>query len=83
MNNLKINGKAFFYPVMLIFTQDKLYESKIMNINLLNDNDYNKIISKCNEAIYEYQIQNEINEEDKYNNYQNYIEHQKEIEKII
>ena len=83
VNNLKINGKAFFYPVMLIFTQDKLYESKIMNINLLNDNDYNKIISKCNEAIYEYQIQNEINEEDKYNNYQNYIEHQKEIEKII
>lgn len=83
VNNLKINGKAFFYPVMLIFTQDKLYENKNIAYNLLKDSDYNYIINKCNEAIYEYQTQNEINEEDKLNNYQDYIQKQREIENNI
>ena len=68
---------------MLIFTQDKLYENKNIAYNLLKDSDYNYIINKCNEAIYEYQTQNEINEEDKLNNYQDYIQKQREIENNI
>ena len=82
-NTLKKNSKAFFYPVMLIFTKENLYSSKIIKFNTLNDNDYSQIISKCNESIYEYELQDKINEEEKMNNYQEYIQMQIDIENSI
>ena len=54
VEELKCNGKAFFYPVMLIYTKDALYNNKIMKINTLNDSEYKDIINKCNEAIDQY-----------------------------
>ena len=83
VNVLKTNDKAFFYPVMLIFCQDKLYDYKDIRTNLLNDSDYSLLINKCNEAIYENQMQNNIKEEEKLNNYKDFIEKQKEIENKI
>ena len=83
VNILKLNDKAFFYPVMLIFTKGELFNNKVIKTNTLNDSEYSTIINKCNEAIYECQMQNNINEEEKLNNYQDYIEKQKEIENKI
>ena len=83
VNVLKMNDKAFFYPVMLIFTQDNIYNNKDIKNNYLNDSDYILLINKCNEAIYENQMQNNIKEEEKLNNYKDFIEKQKEIENRI
>ena len=80
---LKKNGKAFFYPAMLIYTTEEIYKCQTINRNRLNDNEYQNLINKCNEAIYEYQTNNEMKEEMKSNNYQKLIEEQKEIEKEI
>ena len=80
---LKKNGKAFFYPVMLIYTTEEIYKYQTLNRNRLYDNEYQNLINKCNEAIYEYQTNNEIKEEMKSNNYQKLIEEQKEIEREI
>ena len=82
-NALKKNGKAFFYPVMLIFTKEQLYSNKNIKFNTLNDDDYLNIISKCNESIYEYELQNKIDEETKLKNYQEYVKMQIEIENTI
>ena len=83
VNILKINEKAFFYPVMLIFKQEQIYNNQIIRFNTLNDSEYSIIIKKCNEAIEEYQIQNNMKEEEKLSNYQDFIETQKEIENNI
>ena len=83
VNALKVNGKAFFYPVMLIYKRGNLYDNKFIKFNTLNDDDYQKIIYKCNEAISEYELQNKISEEEKYNNYKEYIQMQMDIESSI
>ena len=83
VEELKCSGKAFFYPVMLIYTKDVLYTNKIMKINTLNNNEYKDIINKCNEAIYQYEMQNKKNEEMEENNYKEFIKEQKEIENEI
>ena len=83
VNVLKANGKAFFYPVMLMYTKDFLYDKKNIKANILNDSDYRMIINKCNEAIFDYQTQQNIEEEEKMNKLQDYIEKQKEIEDNI
>ena len=57
-NSLKKSGKAFFYPVMLIFTKEQLYSNKDIKFNTLNDDDFDNIISKCYESIDEYELQN-------------------------
>ena len=80
---LKENGKAFFYPVMLIYTKEKLYENKNINSNKLNEKEYQNIIKKCNEAMYEFEQQNELKEEMKIDNYQELIKQQQEIEDEI
>ena len=43
VEELKNSGKAFFYPVMLIYTKDILYNNRIMRINTLNDSEYKDI----------------------------------------
>ena len=83
VNVLKVNGKAFFYPVMLIYTHENLFDNKIIKLNTLNDSEYQGIINKCNEAIYEYQLNNNMQEEEKLINLQEYIKKQKEIEDSI
>ena len=83
---LKSNGKAFFYPVMMIYTgeeQNKLYNYHFCKNNLLNESDYQNIIKKCNEAIYEYQSNSEVKNEYKSDNYQKLIKEQQEIEEQI
>ena len=80
---LKTNGKAFFYPVMLIYTKEELYTYENIKLNTLYDNGYQNIIKRCSEAIYEYQTQNEKNEEMKSDNLQKLIEEQKAIEDEI
>ena len=83
VNVLKVNGKAFFYPVMLIYTKENIFNNNIIKLNTLNDSEYQGIINKCNQAIYEYQLQNNMLEEEKMINFQDYIEKQKEIENSI
>ncbi len=83
VNILKTNDKGFFYPVMLIFTEEQIFDNKTIRFNTLNDSEYAILINKCNEAIYEYQTQNNISEEEKLTNYQDYVEKQKEIENKI
>ena len=68
---------------MLIYTKDILYNNRIMRINTLNDSEYKDIINKCNEAIYEYEMQNKINEEMEENKYKEFIKEQQEIENEI
>ena len=83
VEELKLSGKAFFYPVMLIYTKDRIYKNKSLRINTLNDSEYKDIINKCNEAIYQYEIENKKNEEMEENNYKEFIKEQKEIENEI
>ena len=83
VEELKVSGKAFFYPVMLIYTKDRIYKNKSLKINTLNDSEYKDIINKCNEAIYQYEIDNKKNEEMEENNYKEFIKEQKEIENEI
>ena len=83
VEELKSSGKAFFYPVMLIYTKDSLYNNKNMRINTLNDSEYKRIINNCNDAIYQYEMQNKINDEMKENNYKEFLKEQKEIENEI
>ena len=80
---IKTNGKAFFYPVMLIYTSQFLYNYKISKINTLKDDYYQNIINQCNEAINEYQAKNEFGEVIESDNYQKLIQEQKEIEEKI
>ena len=63
VEEIKARGKAFFYPVMLIYTKDIIYNNQYFKINTLNDSEYRNIINKCNEAIYQYEMKNNINEE--------------------
>ena len=83
VNLLKINGKAFFYPVMLIFSKEELYKNNFIKFNTLNEGDYTDIIKRCNEAIYDCQMNNNNEEDVKMTNYQDLIEKQKEIENSI
>ena len=83
VEELKSSGKAFFYPVMLIYTKDSLYNNKNMRINTLNDSEYKRIINNCNDAIYQYEMQNKISDEMKENNYKEFLKEQKEIENEI
>ena len=80
---LRKNGKAFFYPVMLIYTNEAIYKNPTINSNRLKDSEYQNLINKCNEAIYEYQQNNEIKDEMKSNNYEQLLKEQKEIENEI
>ena len=83
VDTLKDTGKAFFYPVMLIYTNDVLYDSQVMKVNTLNNSEYKDIINKCNEAIYQFEIENKRKEEEESNNYKEFIQKQKEIEEEI
>ena len=83
VDTLKDTGKAFFYPVMLIYTNDALYDSQVMKVNTLNNSEYQDIINKCNEAIYQFEMESKIKEEEKSNNYKEFIQKQKEIEEEI
>ena len=83
VNTLKTTGKAFFYPVMLIYTKDIIYQKKSMKLNTLNDSEYKNIINMCNEAIYKYEIENKISEEEQSNNYKEFIKEQQNIENEI
>ena len=83
VDTLKDTGKAFFYPVMLIYTNDVLYDSQVMKVNTLNNSEYKDIINKCNEAIYQFGIENKRKEEEESNNYKEFIQKQKEIEEEI
>ena len=80
---LQSSGKAFFYPVMLIYSKDILYRDKIIKLNTLNDRQYKNIINECNEAIYQYEMENKMNDEIKSNNYEEFIKSQLEIEEEI
>ena len=83
VDELESNGKAFFYPVMLIYTKDTLYHQKNLRINTLNDSEYKIIINQCNEAIYKYEMKNKTDEETEENNYKEFIKKQQEIENEI
>ena len=83
VDTLKETGKAFFYPVMLIYTKDALYDPQSMKTNTLNNSEYQDIINKCNEAIYQFEMESKANEEEKSNNYKEFIKKQKEIEDEI
>ena len=80
---LKKNGKAFFYPVMLIYQKRNIYYSQFLKNNKLNDKKYGEIINKCQDAINEYQSKEVLTEEFKSDNYQKLIEEQKVIENQI
>ena len=82
VNTLKQSGKAFFYPVMLIFNKDSLFDNKFIKFNTLNDSDYTNIIQQCIESIQEYQ-DNMREEEEKLFNYQDLVAKQREIENSI
>ena len=83
VDTLKETGKAFFYPVMFIYTKDALYDPQSMKTNTLNNSEYQDIINKCNEAIYQFEIESKVKEEEKSNNYKEFIKKQKEIEDEI
>ena len=80
VNILKKNGRAFFYPVMLIYTNETIYDYKMLRFNKLNNSSYYDIIKRSNEAIYEYNEKNNLNEEQKISNYQDYINKQKSFD---
>ena len=80
VNILKKNGRAFFYPVMLVYTNEKIYDNRDLKFNKLDDNSYQDIINRSNEAIYEYNEKNNLNEEQKISNYQEYINKQKSFD---
>ena len=52
IEQIKSNNKSYFYPVLLIYVKDEIYDEPIIpNINKINKNNYEILLQECEEEI--------------------------------
>ena len=52
LEQLKSNNKAFFYPVLLVYGKENIYDETMINsFNKIDFNYYNKFIDECETQI--------------------------------
>ena len=78
--NLYDNDKAYFYPTMLLYANEVLYDKNDINSNELNDYKYVEFITKLEENQKNYIKKHTLTEEQKKKNLEELIKKQKEYE---
>ena len=78
--NLYDNERAYFYPVMLIYTQEKIYHSDDIKNNNLDEKKYNNLLYKVEENQINFIQKHTLSEEQKQKNLQELISKQRELE---
>ena len=78
--NLYDNDKAYFYPVMLIYSKEKIYDSNDIKNNTLDEKQYVTILNKIEENQKLYIQKHTLTEEQKKKNLEELIEKQKAYE---
>ena len=79
--NLYDNDKAYFYPTMLFYTNEKIYETGDIAINELSDYKYVEMLNKMEENQKNYIKRHTLTEEQKKKNLEELIKKQQEYEK--
>ena len=78
--NLYDNDKAYFYPVMLIYSKEKIYNNNDIKNNILDEKQYVGILNKIEENQKLYIQKHTLTEEQKKKNLEELIEKQKAYE---
>ena len=78
--NLYDNDKAYFYPTMLFYSNEPLYDKKDIELNALNDYKYVEMLNKIDENQKNYIQRHTLTEEQKKKNLEELIQKQKEYE---
>ena len=78
--NLYDNDKAYFYPVMLIYSKEKIYDNNDIKNNTLDEKQYVGILNKIEENQKIYIQKHTLTEEQKKKNLEELIEKQKAYE---
>ena len=76
-NLLRINDNYFYYPVLLIYEKNDIYDAVFLKDNQLNEKSYEYLINKCNLSIKQYRDNKEKQEKIKKN--KNNLEKQTDI----
>ena len=79
--NLYDNDKAYFYPVMLIYSKNTIYNTNDINLNLLDEKKYLELLNKLEVNKNNYIKRHTLSEEQKKKNLEDMIEEQKKYEK--
>ena len=79
INNIDLydNDKAYFYPVMLIYSKDTIYNRSDINLNSLDEKKYVELLNKIEINQNNYIKRHTLTEEQKKKNLQEMIEKQK------
>ena len=81
--NLYDNDKAYFYPTMLIYTKESIYDINDIKINQLNDFKYVSLADKIEKTKENYIKRHTLSEEQKKKNLEDLIQKQKEYEQNL
>ena len=81
--NLYDNDKAYFYPTMLIYTKERIYDNNDIKINQLNDFKYVSLADKIEKTKEDYKKRHTLTEEQKKKNLEELIQKQKEYEQSM
>lgn len=76
IEQLKYNDKAFFYPVLLVYGKENLYDENMINgFNKIDFNYYNKFVDECDSQIKKKEIIKEkpLTKEEKDKNYRELV----------
>ena len=79
--NLYDNDKAYFYPTMLFYSNEKIYDNSDIQLNELNDYKYVEIMAKMEENQNNYIKRHTLTEEQKKKNLEQLIKKQEEYER--
>ena len=78
--NLYDNDKAYFYPVMLIYSKNTIYNTNDINLNMLDEKKYLELLNKIEVNKNNYIKRHTLSEEQKKKNLEDMIEEQKKYE---
>ena len=78
--NLYDNDKAYFYPVMLIYSKNTIYNTNDINLNMLDEKKYIDLLKKIEVNKNNYIKRHTLSEEQKRKNLEDMIEKQKKYE---
>ena len=85
INNINIydNDKAYFYPTMLIYTKESIYDNNDIKMNQLNDFKYVTLTDKIEKTKESYIKRHTLTEEQKKKNLEELIQKQKEYDQMM
>ena len=81
--NLYDNDKAYFYPTMLIYTKESIYDINDIKINQLNDFKYVSLADKIEKTKENYIKRHTLKKKKKKKNLEDLIQKQKEYEQSL